>query len=98
MLALNLPVDMICTSHGVIWRDNPARIVEQYLKWADNYQENQITLVYDSMWNGTRALAENLRAAGFEVVGDGFKALWNPDDQAMGAALDYGKQIAGGLQ
>ncbi len=24
VLAFNLPVDMICTSHGVIWRDNPA--------------------------------------------------------------------------
>ena len=48
ILGLNLPLSMICPSHGVIWRDNPIRIVEQYLKWADNYQENQITLVYQS--------------------------------------------------
>ncbi|HKL99380.1 MAG TPA: flavodoxin domain-containing protein, partial [Mobilitalea sp.] len=58
LLKLNLAVDMICPSHGIIWKDNPLQIVEQYLKWADNYQENQITLVYDSMWNSTRKMAE----------------------------------------
>lgn len=58
ILGLNLPVDMICPSHGVIWKDNPTQIVEQYLKWADGYQENQITLVFDSMWDSTRKMAE----------------------------------------
>ncbi len=58
VLALELPVDMICTSHGVIWRDNPTQIIEQYLKWADNYQENQISIVYDTMWESTRLMAE----------------------------------------
>ena len=36
--------------------------MEQYLKWADNYQENQITLVYDTMWNSTRKMAEAIAA------------------------------------
>lgn len=58
VLALELPLNMICTSHGVIWRDNPAQIIEKYLEWADNYQENQITIVYDTMWNSTRLMAE----------------------------------------
>ncbi len=58
VLSLNLPLDMICPSHGMIWRDRPEQIVEQYLKWADNYQENQITIIYDTMWNGTRKVAE----------------------------------------
>jgi len=58
--SLNLPIDIIATSHGVIWRDNPMQIVEKYAKWADDYQENQITIVYDTMWNGTRVLAERI--------------------------------------
>lgn len=58
VLALNLPVEMICPSHGVIWKNKPTQIVEQYLKWADSYQENQITLIYDTMWNSTRKMAE----------------------------------------
>ena len=62
VLGLNLPLDMICTSHGVIWRDNPVQIVEKYLEWADNYQENQIAILYDTMWNSTRTMAEEIAA------------------------------------
>jgi flavorubredoxin len=59
-LSLDLPLDIICTSHGVIWRNNPAQIVERYLQWAKGYKENQITFVYDTMWNGTRVMAERI--------------------------------------
>ncbi|MDD3094816.1 MAG: anaerobic nitric oxide reductase flavorubredoxin [Candidatus Neomarinimicrobiota bacterium] len=60
VLALNLPIEIIATSHGVIWRDNPLQIVEKYAEWANDYQENQITLIYDTMWNGTKILAETI--------------------------------------
>lgn len=56
--ALNLPVDIICPSHGVLWRDNPSQIIDLYLKWAQDYQENQITILYDTMWESTRHMAE----------------------------------------
>jgi len=59
-LSLKLPLDMICTSHGVIWRENPAQIVEKYMEWANDYQENQITIIYDTMWNATRIMAEQI--------------------------------------
>ncbi|MFA5527613.1 MAG: anaerobic nitric oxide reductase flavorubredoxin [Peptostreptococcales bacterium] len=58
VLGLNVPVNMICPSHGILWRDNPTQIVEQYLKWADNYQEHQVTIIYDTMWNATKLMAE----------------------------------------
>ncbi|HOV68794.1 MAG TPA: anaerobic nitric oxide reductase flavorubredoxin [Clostridia bacterium] len=58
--ALNLPIETIATSHGVIWRDNPKQIVEKYAQWANDYQENQITIIYDTMWNGTKILAEKI--------------------------------------
>ena len=60
ILKLNLPIDMICPSHGIIWRDNPIQIVNKYLEWANEYKENQITIVYDSMWNATRRMAESI--------------------------------------
>lgn len=66
-VGLNLPLDMICTSHGVIWRDNPLQIVQKYAEWADAYQENQITIIYDTMWNSTRIMAENI-AKGIRLV------------------------------
>ncbi|MFH1352800.1 MAG: anaerobic nitric oxide reductase flavorubredoxin [bacterium] len=60
VLALKIPIDIIAPSHGVIWRENPAQIVEKYLAWAKNYQENQITILYDTMWDGTKIMAENI--------------------------------------
>ncbi len=68
--ALNLPVDIIATSHGVIWRDNPMQIVEKYAKWADNYQQDQITIIYETMWNGTKKLAEKI-AEGISLASPG---------------------------
>ncbi|MCJ7806964.1 MAG: MBL fold metallo-hydrolase, partial [Clostridia bacterium] len=58
VVGLNLPVEMICPSHGVIWRKDPLQIVNKYMEWADHYQENQVTIIYDTMWDGTRRAAE----------------------------------------
>lgn len=179
---MNLPLDMIAPSHGIIWRENPAQIVMKYLEWADNYQENQITLIYDTMWNSTRLMAEaiadgirefdpnikvklmnaakedksdiltevfrskaimlgsptynhgylysiagmieiikgsnfknkkaaafgsygwggegvkklseELNACGFEVVDEGIKAIWVPDEEVLGKCRAYGKAFA----
>ncbi len=60
ILEMNLPISMICTSHGVIWREHPEQIVEKYLTWAADYQENQVSIVYDTMWNATRRMAETI--------------------------------------
>ena len=58
ILSMNLQIDMICPSHGLIWRKEPTQIVEKYLEWANKYQEEQITIIYDTMWNDTRKMAE----------------------------------------
>jgi flavorubredoxin len=69
VIALNLPVNFICPSHGVIWRKNPLQIAEKYLEWAADYQENQIAIIYDTMWDGTRTLAEQI-AKGIKQADD----------------------------
>ncbi len=182
IISFNLAIDIIATSHGVIWRDNPVQIVEKYANWANDYQENQITIIYDTMWNGTRTLADTisegiraarpdmtvkvfnipksdkndvitevfkskavlvgsptnsrsvlhsiagfihlmkelrfqkkkaaafgcygwsgeavgvingmLKDAGFEVIDDGFKNQWNPDEEAKAKAFAFGQKIA----
>jgi anaerobic nitric oxide reductase flavorubredoxin len=58
ILGFNLPLSMIATSHGVIWRDDPTQIVRKYLQWADSYQEDRITIFYDTMSNNTRMMAD----------------------------------------
>ncbi|MDD3057029.1 MAG: MBL fold metallo-hydrolase, partial [Sphaerochaeta sp.] len=60
IVKLNLPIDIIAPSHGAIWRDNPLQIVEKYAAWSDAYQEDQITIIYDTMWDGTKKLAHAL--------------------------------------
>lgn len=183
ILARNLKIQMICPSHGLIWRKNPEQIVQKYLEWANNYQENQITILYDTMWNSTRKMAEaiaegiqetdkevtikimntakddktevltevfkskmilvgsptvnngylhsiagilemikgmklknkkaaafgsygwsgeavkqiteNLTKAGFEVVNDGIKQMWTPDEEMKNQCIEFGKQILG---
>lgn len=72
VVGLNVPVDMICTSHGIIWRNNPLQIATKYLEWAGDYQENQVTIIYDTMWNSTRkmaeAIAEGIRQADDKIA------------------------------
>ena len=58
VLALNLPVSMIAPSHGVIWRDEPLQIVRQYQEWATQVPEARAVILYDTMWEGTRQMAE----------------------------------------
>ncbi len=58
VVGMNLPLKMICPSHGIIWRNNPGLIIEKYLQWSDAYQEDQVTIVYDTMWQSTRLMAQ----------------------------------------
>jgi flavorubredoxin len=62
VLGLEIPIDIIATSHGVIWRKNPTEIIKKYIEWSEAYQENQITIIYDTMWGGTRKMAEAIGA------------------------------------
>jgi anaerobic nitric oxide reductase flavorubredoxin len=87
IMSFNLQIDMIATSHGVIWRDNPMQIVKKYAEWASDYQENQITIAYDTMWNGTRALAnaisEGIRSAAPDVTVKVFNITKSDENDVM---------------
>lgn len=186
LLGLGLPVNIICPSHGVIWRQDPMQIVDKYKTWAQDYQENRLLIFYDTMWNGTGRLAQalvdgirstdtdleikvchsalvdhtelvtevfrakgvmagsptvnrgilssmaamldvfkglgfkkkkaaafgtygwsgesvkmiqdRLEEAGFEVLEEGLRALWNPDDKAIEEAKDFGRKMVSYLQ
>jgi anaerobic nitric oxide reductase flavorubredoxin len=58
VLGLNLAVDMIAPSHGVIWRKDPLQIVKRYQEWASQKPERSAVILYDTMWDGTRRMAE----------------------------------------
>lgn len=58
IVGMNLPLKMVAPSHGVIWTNHIGDIVEKYLQWSADYQERQITIVYDTMWQSTRRMAQ----------------------------------------
>jgi anaerobic nitric oxide reductase flavorubredoxin len=58
VLSLKLPVKMIAPSHGVIWRKDPLQIVKKYQSWAAQVPEKRAVILYDTMWQATRRMAE----------------------------------------
>ena len=35
---LNIPIDMIAPSHGIIWRSHPDKIINAYVNWHPGKQ------------------------------------------------------------
>ena len=68
---LNLPLSMIATSHGPIWRRDPARILGLYADWAAGKKARKAVVTYDTMWESTakmaRAIADGLASGGVTV-------------------------------
>lgn len=58
VLALNLPVDIVAPSHGIIWRKDPLQIVKKYQEWSAQKPEKSAVIIYDTMWDATRHMAE----------------------------------------
>lgn len=61
-LVKGLKLDMICPSHGFIWRkpDQIKKIVSLYEKWASHETEKKAVIVYDTMWHSTEKMAHKL--------------------------------------
>ena len=61
--SMDLKIDMIAPAHGVIWRNNPIQIIDKYYEWCQNYKEDFVSIVYDTMYDSTKKMAE--------AIGDG---------------------------
>lgn len=68
---MGLQIATIAPSHGLIWRENPLQIVEQYVRWARGEADPRALVVYETMWGSTaemaHAIAEGIAAAGVEA-------------------------------
>ncbi len=61
-------IEMICPSHGIIWKDNVSRIIEKYEEWSSGKAERKVVLAYDSMWGYTEKALKSI-VEGIEEVG-----------------------------
>lgn len=60
-----LDIKMIGPSHGPVWRQEIDRLLHAYQKWSSLELDDMATIIYGSMWGGTKKMAE--------AVADGLK-------------------------
>jgi anaerobic nitric oxide reductase flavorubredoxin len=68
---LNLAIDMIAPSHGIIWRKDPGKVLNAYAQWTKNTIKPVAVIVYETMWQSTakmaKKIAEGCHDTGVEV-------------------------------
>ncbi|MEW6585880.1 MAG: FprA family A-type flavoprotein [Nitrospirota bacterium] len=68
---LGLEIDVIAPDHGVIWRQDPAKIVQMYLDMANGKADLRVVIVYDTMWQSTEIMSlpiiQGIRDEGVDV-------------------------------
>lgn len=52
-----LDIQIIATSHGIIWRSHIPEIIAEYKKWAANQTDQKALIIYDTMWGSTEKMA-----------------------------------------
>ncbi|MCZ7399305.1 MAG: FprA family A-type flavoprotein [Candidatus Methanoperedens sp.] len=56
---LGIEIKMVAPSHGMIWT-NPGKIIDAYLKWAQGISKQKVLVIYDTMWNSTETMANEI--------------------------------------
>ncbi|MFZ5907597.1 MAG: FprA family A-type flavoprotein [Nitrospirota bacterium] len=86
---LGLEIDMIAPDHGVIWRQNPGKIIDMYLDMANGKADLRVVIIYDTMWHSTEQmtlpLLRGIKDEGVDVkviklraspISDAVKEFW----------------------
>ncbi len=63
-----IDIEMICPSHGIIWKDNIEKIIKKYEEWSNGKAERKVVIAYDSMWGYTEKALKKI-IEGIEEVG-----------------------------
>ncbi|MDR2652144.1 MAG: FprA family A-type flavoprotein, partial [Prevotellaceae bacterium] len=53
-----IQVKTICPIHGIVWRKNPAKVMELYNKWCNYESEDGILILFASMYGNTEQIAD----------------------------------------
>lgn len=55
-----LDINVICPVHGIVWRTNPDAIIDEYIRLADQVNEEGVVIAYGSMYGNTEKIADTL--------------------------------------
>ena len=58
IISMNIEIDLIAPSHGVMWRKNIDRIVSKYVKWANSVNNEKVVVIYDTMYGTSETMAK----------------------------------------
>lgn len=58
-----VPISMICSLHGPIWRENVSKVVALYDRWSKYEAENGVVVIYASMYGNTARMADYIANA-----------------------------------
>ncbi len=91
VMKLGLDLQIIAPDHGIIWRQDPGKIVRMYLDMAEGKATRSVAVIYDTMWHSTEQMTQSHRQ-GHQGRGAGMQG-----DQAQGHAHERcGKGILAG--
>ena len=68
VMDLGLEFKMICPDHGIIWRKDPSKIIDAYVRWCRQKPQKKAVVIYDTMWHSTEKMAEMI-VSGFSKEG-----------------------------
>jgi flavorubredoxin len=94
---MGIAIDTICPDHGVIWRQDPGKIINAYVEWSNQKPKRKAVVVYDTMWHSTQKMAEaivtGLKDGGVEAKPMHLRAHHRSD--VMTEVLDAGAVVVG---
>ena len=94
---MDLTIKTICPDHGIIWRQDPSKIIKAYVEWSQQKPKKKAVVVYDTMWHSTQILAEaivdGLSQTGVEAKPFHLRASHRSD--VITEILDAGAVIVG---
>lgn len=53
-----LEINIIAPSHGLIWKENPAKVIGLYDKWSKYEAQKGVAIIYASMYGNTERMAD----------------------------------------
>jgi len=72
VVKMGIKINMIAPSHGIIWRKDPMKIINAYIKWAKNETTSKVVIAYETMWKSTEIMAktigDGITSTGVKVV------------------------------
>ncbi|MBR0457727.1 MAG: MBL fold metallo-hydrolase [Victivallales bacterium] len=70
-----LDLAQICPAHGVCWRSHVAEILKAYRNWSAQKSQAKVLVIYETMWESTRMMAEAIARGASMVPGVQVKLL-----------------------